>query len=108
MKLAELLLQRVQLQNDLSDQAERIQENAQVLEGEQPLEDPELILKGLLLLHQLRLVHTPAYCAPQQLPRLFVLPSNSRSCYCCRVLDHYRGVRDDADTDPRHQRQVVV
>ena len=51
MKLAELLLQRVQLQNDLSDQAGRIQENAQVLEGEQPLEDPEVILKGLWLLH---------------------------------------------------------
>ena len=50
MKLAELLLQRVQLQNDLSDQAERIQINAQVLEDEQPLEDPELILKGLPLL----------------------------------------------------------
>ena len=46
MKLAELLLQRVQLQNDLSDQGRRIQENAQVLEGEQPLEDPELILTG--------------------------------------------------------------
>lgn len=51
MKLAELLLQRVQLQNDLSDQAARIQENAQVLEGEQPLEDPELILKGLVVAH---------------------------------------------------------
>ena len=46
MKLAELLLQRVQLQNDLSDQASRIQDNAQVLEEEAPLEDPELILKG--------------------------------------------------------------
>ena len=46
MKLAELLLQRVQLQNDLNDQAGRIQANAQVLEGEEPLEDPELILKG--------------------------------------------------------------
>ena len=50
MKLAELLLQRVQLQNDLSDQAQRIEENAQVLEGEQPLEDPEVILKGCVLL----------------------------------------------------------
>ena len=50
MKLAELLLQRVQLQNDLSDQAARIQENAQVLEDEAPLEDPELILKGQWLL----------------------------------------------------------
>ena len=58
MKLAELLLQRVQLQNDLSDPDNRIQENAQVLEGEEPLEDPEVILKGPLLLYrQTNLAH---------------------------------------------------
>lgn len=70
MKLAELLLQRVQLQNDLSDQAERIQENAQVLEGEQPLEDPELILKGLLFRRQLLLVHLRAVL-PHQFAQSF-------------------------------------
>lgn len=56
MKLAELLLQRVQLQKDLLDQAARIQLNAQVLEGEEPLEDPELVLKGPSL---------TAYCVKQ-------------------------------------------
>ena len=48
MKLAELLLQRAQLQNDLQDQATRIQENAQVLEGEEANENPEDILTGLI------------------------------------------------------------
>ena len=67
MKLAELLLQRVQLQNDLSDQAQRIEENAQVLEGEQPLEDPEAILKGLCAAAALDGPRTPAYILTQKL-----------------------------------------
>lgn len=46
MKLAELLLQRAQLQNDLQDQANRVQDNAQVLEGEEPNEKPDEILLG--------------------------------------------------------------
>lgn len=46
MKLAELLLQRAQLQSDLQDQASRVQANAQVLEGEEPNEKPDEILTG--------------------------------------------------------------
>ena len=49
MKLAELLLQRAQLQSDLQDQAARVQENAQVLEGEKPNEKPDEILTGSLI-----------------------------------------------------------
>lgn len=49
MKLAELLLQRAQLQSDLQDQASRVQENAQVLEGEEPNEKPDEILTGSLM-----------------------------------------------------------
>ena len=46
MKLAELLLQRVQLQKDLEEQTDVIEENAQVLEGEKPNEDVEKKFKG--------------------------------------------------------------
>ena len=67
MKLAELLLQRVQLQNDLSDQAQRIEENAQVLEGEQPLEDPEVILEGVCAALLLDRPRTPAYLLNRKL-----------------------------------------
>lgn len=107
MKLAELLLQRVQLQNDLNDQAQRIQENAQVLEGELPLEDPELILKGLLLFHDLRLVNLRTL-RPSSCPAFLCCLETAAVDFCCRVLDHYRGIRDDAEADPGHQRQVIV
>lgn len=59
MKLAELLLQRAQLQSDLQDQALRIQENAQVLEGEEPNEKPDDILTGLI---RLALIHCLCPC----------------------------------------------
>lgn len=107
MKLAELLLQRVQLQNDLSDQAVRIQENAQVLEGEQPLEDPEVILQGLLFSPSTASC-TPAYCAPRSCPAFLCCLVTAAVVSGCRVLDHYRGTRDDAETDPGHQRQVII
>lgn len=49
-KLAELILQRTQLQDDLRDQAARMQANAAVYEGEAPEENPEDILPGLIFL----------------------------------------------------------
>ena len=46
MKLAELLLQRAQLQSDLAEQTRTVSDNAQVLEGEDPVEDVEVVLQG--------------------------------------------------------------
>ena len=46
MKLAELLLQRAQLQKDLAEKTELISDNIQVLEGEKPVEDVDKVFQG--------------------------------------------------------------
>ncbi len=103
MKLAELLLQRAQLQKDLTEQAERIMANAQVLDDEEPLEDPDAILKGscvcLSVVQLSRVRYHPRAARLQQVCDALLLPNKVAYCVAgchqhvtvlCRILDNNR------------------